>query len=129
VFLTGNVLCAFAPNYGVLVVARILIALVSGTLVAIAMTYAPDVTAERYRTKFIAWGFSGFSIASVVGVPVGTWVANTFGWRWAFHLVNVLTMALIVLMVMVLPRNSHIVKIGFLPQFRLFFDRRIQPLY
>lgn len=126
VFLTGNVLCAFAPNYGVLVVARILIALVSGTLVAIAMTYAPDVTAERYRTKFIAWVFSGFSIASVVGVPVGTWVANTFGWRWAFHLVNVLTMALIVLMVMVLPRNSHIVKIGFLPQLRLFFDRRIQ---
>lgn len=125
-FLIGNVLCAFAPNYGVLVVARILIALVSGTLVAIAMTYAPDVTTEQYRTKFIAWVFSGFSIASVVGVPVGTWVANTFGWRWAFHLVNVLTVALIVLMVMVLPRNSHIVKIGFLPQFRLFFDRRIQ---
>lgn len=126
VFLIGNVLCAFAPNYGVLVVARILIALVSGTLVAIAMTYAPDVTTEQYRTKFIAWVFSGFSIASVVGVPVGTWVANTFGWRWAFHLVNVLTVALMVLMVMVLPRNSHIVKIGFLPQFRLFFDRRIQ---
>ena len=126
VFLIGNVLCAFASNYGVLVVARILIALVSGTLVAIAMTYAPDVTTEQYRTKFIAWVFSGFSIASVVGVPVGTWVANTFGWRWAFHLVNVLTVALIALMVMVLPRNSHIVKIGFLPQFRLFFDRRIQ---
>lgn len=126
VFLVGNVLCAFAPNYGVLVVARILIALVSGTLVAIAMTYAPDVTTEQYRTKFIAWVFSGFSIASVVGVPVGTWVANTFGWRWAFHLVNVLTVALVVLMVMVLPRNSRIVKIGFLPQFRLFFDRRIQ---
>lgn len=126
VFLIGNVLCAFASNYGVLVVARILIALVSGTLVAIAMTYAPDVTIEQYRTKFIAWVFSGFSIASVVGVPVGTWVANTFGWRWAFHLVNVLTVALIVLMVMVLPRNSRIVKIGFLPQFRLFFDRRIQ---
>ena len=126
VFLIGNVLCAFAPNYGVLVVARILIALVSGTLVAIAMTYAPDVTTEQYRTKFIAWVFSGFSIASVVGVPVGTWVANTFSWRWAFHLVNVLTAALIVLMVMVLPRNSRIVKIGFLPQFRLFFDRRIQ---
>lgn len=126
VFLIGNVLCAFASNYGVLVVARILIALVSGTLVAIAMTYAPDVTTEQYRTKFIAWVFSGFSIASVVGVPVGTWVANTFGWRWTFHLVNVLTVVLIVLMVMVLPRNSHIVKIGFLPQFRLFFDRRIQ---
>lgn len=126
IFLAGNILCAFAPNYAVLVVARIMIALVSGTLVAVAMTYAPDVTTDRFRTKFIAWVFSGFSIASVVGVPVGTWVANTFGWRWAFHMINVLTIVLIIGMVMVLPRNGHIVKIGFLPQFRLFFDRRIQ---
>lgn len=126
IFLAGNILCAFAPNYAVLVVARIMIALVSGTLVAVAMTYAPDVTTDRFRTKFIAWVFSGFSIASVVGVPVGTWVANTFGWRWAFHMINVLTIVLIIGMVMVMPRNSHIVKIGFLPQFRLFFDRRIQ---
>ena len=126
IFLAGNILCAFAPNYAVLVVARIMIALVSGTLVAVAMTYAPDVTTDRFRTKFIAWVFSDFSIASVVGVPVGTWVANTFGWRWAFHMINVLTIVLIIGMVMVLPRNSHIVKIGFLPQFRLFFDRRIQ---
>lgn len=126
IFLAGNILCAFAPNYAVLVVARIMIALVSGTLVAVAMTYAPDVTTDRFRTKFIAWVFSGFSIASVVGVPVGTWVANTFGWRWAFHIINVLTIMLIVGMAVALPRNSHIVKIGFLPQFRLFFDRRIQ---
>ena len=126
VFLAGNLLCAFAPNYAVLMAGRILIALVSGTLVAIAMTYAPDVTTDTFRTKFIAWVFSGFSIASVVGVPVGTWVANAFGCRWAFHLVNALTVVLIIGMVAVLPRNSHVAKIGFLSQFRLFFDRRIQ---
>ena len=126
VFLAGNLLCAFAPNYAVLMAGRILIALVSGTLVAIAMTYAPDVTTDTFRTKFIAWVFSGLSIASVVGVPVGTWVANAFGWRWAFHLVNALTVVLIIGMVAVLPRNSHAAKIGFLSQFRLFFDRRIQ---
>lgn len=126
VFLAGNLLCAFAPNYAVLMAGRILIALVSGTLVAIAMTYAPDVTTDTFRTKFIAWVFSGFSIASVVGVPVGTWVANAFGWRWAFHLVNAHTVVLIIGMVAVLPRNSHAAKIGFLSQFRLFFDRRIQ---
>lgn len=126
VFLAGNLLCAFVPNYAVLMAGRILIALVSGTLVAIAMTYAPDVTTDTFRTKFIAWVFSGFSIASVVGVPVGTWVANAFGWRWAFHLVNALTVVLIIGMVAVLPRNSHVAKIGFLSQFRLFFDRRIQ---
>lgn len=115
VFLVGNILCALAPNYAVLVVARIMIAAVSGTLVAIAMTYAPDVTVERYRTKFIAWVFSGFSIASVVGVTVGTWVANMFGWRWAFHLVIAMTVVVIVLIIAVLPHYSHMAKVGFLP--------------
>ncbi|MBW3089736.1 MFS transporter [Bifidobacterium miconisargentati] len=125
VFLAGNILCAFAPNYPVLLVARLLIASVSGTLVAIAMTFAPDVTTDKYRTKFIAWVFSGFSIASVVGVPIGTSVANAFGWRWTFHMINVLTVILLIAMFLVLPRNSHIIKVGFLSQFRLFFDRRI----
>ncbi|WP_140444863.1 MULTISPECIES: MFS transporter [unclassified Bifidobacterium] len=125
VFLAGNLLCALAPNYPVLVVARIMIALVSGTLVAIAMTYAPDVTTEQYRTKFIAWVFSGFSIASVVGVPFGTWVANTFGWRITFFIITGLTAVLMGLMAAFLPRNSHPVTIGFLRQFRLFFDKRI----
>lgn len=126
VFLVGNILCAFAPNYPVLLIARLLIASVSGTLVAISMTFAPDVTTDKYRTKFIAWVFSGFSIASVVGVPVGTWVANTFGWRVTFALVSVLTAVLMASMAVSLPRNSHPAKIGFLRQFRLFFDRRIQ---
>lgn len=126
VFLVGNILCAFAPNYPVLLIARLLIASVSGTLVAISMTFAPDVTTDKYRTKFIAWVFSGFSIASVVGVPAGTWVANTFGWRVTFALVSVLTVVLMASMAVSLPRNSHPAKIGFLRQFRLFFDRRIQ---
>ncbi len=126
VFLVGNILCAFAPNYPVLLIARLLIASVSGTLVAISMTFAPDVTIDKYRTKFIAWVFSGFSIASVVGVPAGTWVANTFGWRVTFALVSVLTAVLMASMAVSLPRNSHPAKIGFLRQFRLFFDRRIQ---
>ena len=126
VFLVGNILCVFAPNYPVLLIARLLIASVSGTLVAISMTFAPDVTTDKYRTKFIAWVFSGFSIASVVGVPAGTWVANTFGWRVTFALVSVLTAVLMASMAVSLPRNSHPAKIGFLRQFRLFFDRRIQ---
>lgn len=126
VFLAGNVLCVLAPNYPVLLVARLLIASVSGTLVAVSMTFAPDVTEDRYRTKFIAWVFSGFSIASVVGVPVGTWVAAAFGWRASFALISILTAMLMALMAVVLPRNSHPARIGFLRQFRLFFDRRIQ---
>ena len=59
-------------------------------------------------------------------VPAGTWVADTFGWRVTFALVSVLTAVLMASMAVSLPRNSHPAKIGFLRQFRLFFDRRIQ---
>lgn len=53
-------------------------------------------------------------------------MADTFGWRVTFVLVSVLTAVLMASMAVSLPRNSHPAKIGFLRQFRLFFDRRIQ---
>lgn len=53
-------------------------------------------------------------------------MANSFGWRVTFALVSVLTAVLMASMAVSLPRNSHPAKIGFLRQFRLFFDRRIQ---
>lgn len=126
VFLADNILCLIAPNYPILLIARIMIALVSGTTVAVSMTYAPDVASASNRTRFIAWVFSGFSIASVVGVPIGTWIAEAFGWRAAFALIVALTVILMLAMLAVLPRNSHPMAIGFLPQFRLFADRRIR---
>ena len=53
-------------------------------------------------------------------------MSDTFGWRVTFALVSVLTAVLMASMAVSLPRNSHPAKIGFLRQFRLFFDRRIQ---
>ena len=125
VFLIGNIMCAFAVGYGMLVAARIVIALISGTTVAVSMTFADDVATPKNRTKFVAWVFSGFSIASVFGVPIGTSIANTFGWRWAFHAINVLTVALIVLMCVVLPKNHYGPKSRFLAQFFIFTEKRI----
>ncbi|PLS30704.1 arabinose transporter [Bifidobacterium margollesii] len=125
VFLIGNLLCAFAVGYGMLVAARIVIALISGTTVAVSMTFADDVASKKNRTKFVAWVFSGFSIASVFGVPIGTSIANAFGWRWAFHVINLLTVALIVLMCVVLPKNHYGPKSRFLAQFFIFTEPRI----
>lgn len=126
VFLVGNVLCAFAMGYAMLVVGRVVIAVVSGTLVAVAMTYAPDVVDPPNRTRFIAWVFSGFSLAAVVGVPVGTWLAGVLDWRWPFHLIDLLTIIVMAIMALVLPRGGAAMRIGFIAQFRLFLDRRIQ---
>lgn len=125
VFFVGNLLCALAFNYWVLLGARVVIALVSGTLVSISMTFADDVTAPRNRTRFVAWVFSGFSIASIVGVPLGTAIAGSLGWRMAFHAINVMIVALMAVMILKLPRTSRQVRVGFFSQFLLFFDPRI----
>lgn len=125
VFIVGNVLCAIAPNYAVLVVARIVIALVSGTTVAVAMTFVSDVASEANRTKFVSWVFSGFSIASVFGVPLGTMIARALGWRWAFYTIIALSALLFAMMFVVLPKNHYGPRSRFLAQFFLFTERRI----
>lgn len=126
VFLIGNIMCAVAPNYAVLFAARVLIAMVAGTLVSMSMTYAPDVVAPEHRTRFVSWIFSGFSVAAVAGVPLGTWIANMAGWRWAFHTITMMTVVLMGLMIASLPKQSTPSRMGVLSQFMLFSDRRIQ---
>ncbi|MDY5051708.1 MAG: MFS transporter, partial [Candidatus Mucispirillum faecigallinarum] len=84
IFLIGNILCIFAPNYQILVVARIVIAIVSGTLLSVSMAFVPDIVSEKKRAPVVAWIYAGFSIASVFGVPVGTLISHSFGWRYSF---------------------------------------------
>lgn len=130
-FLAGNILCAVAPNYAALCVGRVIIAAASGTILSLSMTYADDVASPEHRTKFIAWVFSGFSIASVAGVPLGTWVADSFGWRRTFWLIDALTGIVIAAMLVSLPKrnaraSARAHEVRFFAQFRLFGDRRIQ---
>ncbi|MBT1180308.1 MFS transporter [Bifidobacterium vespertilionis] len=125
VFLVGNILCAIAPNYAVLMVARVIIALISGTTVATSMTFVDDVASPQNRTKFVAWVFSGFSVAAVFGVPVGTAVANALGWRWAFYVIVAMTVVLIAAMFRVLPKNHYGPRSRFLAQFFIFTEPRI----
>lgn len=124
-FLLGNVVCAIAPDYPVFLAGRVIIALVSGTIVALSLTFAPDVASEGNGTRFVAWVFSGFSIASVFGVPIGTAIAHGLGWRWTFWLIVMLTVVLITMMTVSLPRGHHGVRVRFAAQFRLFGDRQI----
>lgn len=125
VFLVGNILCAIAPNYAVLLVARVIIALISGTTVTTSMTFVDDVASPKNRTKFVAWVFSGFSVAAVFGVPVGTAVANALGWRWAFYVIVAMTVVLIAAMFRVLPKNHYGPRSRFLAQFFIFTEPRI----
>ncbi len=83
-FLMGNALCALAPNYGLLLGARILTALSHGAFFGIGSIVAAGLVPYEQRARAIALMFSGLTLANVLGVPAGTALGQHFGWRMAF---------------------------------------------
>lgn len=90
VFVAGNLLAGVSPNYETLLVARVLSAFAHGVFFSVGSTIAADLVPEDRRASAIAMMFSGLTIAIVTGVPLGTWIGQTFGWRATFLAVSVL---------------------------------------
>lgn len=124
-FILGDLFCALAPTYGVLTGGRILLAVVSGTLISVSMTFVPDVSSLEHRATVVSWVFAGFSLASIFGVPMGTTASHLLGWRAAFVLITLCSIAILVLLVLSLPRAQQKVPSGLMQQFVLLRDGRI----
>ncbi|MBP2294548.1 MFS transporter [Azospirillum rugosum] len=90
IFVAGNLLAGFAPNYEMLLVARVLSAFAHGVFFSVGSTIAADLVPEDKRASAIAMMFSGLTIAIVTGVPMGTWIGQHFGWRATFLAVSAL---------------------------------------
>ncbi|MBK1841804.1 MFS transporter [Azospirillum sp. YIM B02556] len=90
VFVAGNLLAGVSPNYETLLVARVLSAFAHGVFFSVGSTIAADLVPEDRRASAIAMMFSGLTIAIVTGVPLGTWIGQTFGWRATFLAVSAL---------------------------------------
>ncbi|MUT66497.1 MFS transporter [Paenibacillus sp. NEAU-GSW1] len=84
VFIAGNSLAAAADGIGLLLAARILSAFAHGVFMSIGSTIAADLVPEQRRASAIAIMFSGLTVATVTGVPFGTWLGQQLGWRVAF---------------------------------------------
>lgn len=126
IFTFGNALTIFAPNYTVLVISRIIVAIVSGALVSLSLTFATVIAPVQKRAWLVSWIFSGFSVASVFGVPLGTWISTTFGWRITFITITIFSLLTIFLIIKTLPHNLVQQKQGnILQQFIIFKDPRI----
>ncbi|MFP6558013.1 MFS transporter [Paraburkholderia sp. B3] len=90
IFIVGNVLCAVATNYPLLMVARVVTSFAHGSFFGIGAVVAASLVSAEKRASAIALMFTGLTLATVLGVPFGTAIGQQFGWRVAFWIVSAL---------------------------------------
>jgi predicted MFS family arabinose efflux permease len=86
-FIAGNLLAVVAASFAMLLVSRMLMALGAGLCMPTALAVAVAIASPERRGRAIALVTSGMTIATVLGVPLGTWIGNHYGWRATFILV------------------------------------------
>ena len=109
VFVVGNLLCALAPNYAMLMSARVITGLAHAAFFGLGSVIAAELVAPKKRASAIAIMFSGLTVAYVLGVPLGTLIGQAYGWRftfWAVTLLGALAIVSIYGLVPRLPLNS-----------------------
>ncbi|MEM6341850.1 MAG: MFS transporter [Pseudomonadota bacterium] len=91
-FLAAALISALAPNLLTLNIARIFAAAGAGLFTPVAAAVAAALYPVEQRGRVLAAVFFGLTLAQVVGVPAGSWIAYTFGWRYAFWIVVLLAL-------------------------------------
>jgi DHA1 family inner membrane transport protein len=89
-FIVGNIGCALAPNYGSLLLARVLTSLAHGAFFGIGSVVAAGLVPREQRTQAVAFLLAGLTLANVLGVPLGTTLGQVAGWRSTFWAVSAL---------------------------------------
>ncbi|MGM0837034.1 MAG: MFS transporter [Bacillota bacterium] len=84
IFIIGNSIAASSTSISVLLFARVISALSHGVFMSIGSTIAANLVPENKRASAISIMFTGLTVATVTGVPFGTFVGQQFGWRIAF---------------------------------------------
>ena len=103
-FALANLVAAAAPNFASLAAARALLALAAGTFMPAAVAYATTLFAAQQRGRAIALIYGGMTLATVIGVPAGTYLASFAGWRAPFFGVAALAALAAVGVASALPR-------------------------
>lgn len=108
-FALGTLFCALAPNYFLLVVARIITGIFGGVIGSISMAIVADLFSLQQRGKVMGFVQMGFGVSQVLGIPIGLYIANSWGWHIPFLWIAV--MAAIIACVLFLklkPITAHL---------------------
>ena len=90
-FAVGNLGAALAPTFSLLLLARVVSAIGASLFTPVAASVAAALAPPALRGRALALVFVGIPIATVLGVPLGTWIGGALGWRAAFWLVVALS--------------------------------------
>lgn len=105
IFIVGNALCALAYSYNLLMLARIITALCHGAFFGIGAVVAASLVAADKQASAVALMFTGLTLANVLGVPLGTWFGQLFGWRATFWGVAIIGILAFIALIVSLPTN------------------------
>ena len=125
IFFVGNTLTAMAPTLGWILFARIITAAVAGTIISLINLLVSIITPMDKRPMVLAWVGAGFSIASVIGVPLGTTIATLLSWHDSFWIISGLTLIVFALLAWLTPRDTPQIKGSILEQLALLKDHRV----
>ena len=95
-FIVGNSIAAIAPSYGWMMVARVVAALGSAMAMPTAMTLATSLAPAHHRGKAISVVTTGMTMATVLAVPLGSFVGERYGFRLLFWAMAVFAAVVIV---------------------------------
>jgi DHA1 family inner membrane transport protein len=104
-FTLGNLIAWMAPGYEALMAARVLTGLAHGVFFSIGSTIATSLVPKEKAASAIALMFTGLTVALVTGVPLGTFIGQTFGWQATFLAVSLLGVVAFVGSWILVPNN------------------------
>ena len=89
----GHVLCALMPTFGTLLPVRMLTVIAPAIFTPQAAACAGLLVPPEHRGRAVTFVFLGWSMASVLGLPIGALIGGHLGWRMAFAAIAALSVA------------------------------------
>lgn len=102
IFTLGNLAAALSPSFGWLMAARIVTALAHGTFFGVGAMVATGLVVPERKASAIALMFTGLTLATLLGVPFGSWLGLAYGWRatfWAVAGIGLVALAVLAIFV------------------------------
>jgi predicted MFS family arabinose efflux permease len=108
-FIIGTALCALAPNYHLLLLARIVTGLFGGVIGSVVLAIATDLFPFQMRGRVLGVVQTAFSASQVLGIPVGLYIANFWNWHITFVAIVLIAVPVgLIIVVYMRPVSGHL---------------------